>query len=155
MLAIYQGRVLTTCDVAMFLCGVLLSFRCPVILLCYALCLRSHRHVTGRRLVVAVGRHTHQNSASACTTIALLFYLLRSCCFCSDVTSWFCLPCRSVPPAPPPLYCPLITPQMQLKYILGYNVPRADKLYEQIHLYIEGIHGFVWQEYVMGVTLLT
>jgi hypothetical protein len=44
---------------------------------------------------------------------------------------------------------------LQLKFILGYNVPRADKLYEQIHLYIEGIDGFVWQEYVMGVTLLT
>lgn len=44
---------------------------------------------------------------------------------------------------------------MQLKFLLGYNVPRADKLYEQIHLYIEGIDGFVWQEYVMGVTLLT
>lgn len=44
---------------------------------------------------------------------------------------------------------------MQLKYILGYNIPRADKLYEQIHLYIEGIQGFVWQEYVMGVSLLT
>lgn len=44
---------------------------------------------------------------------------------------------------------------LQLKYILGYNVPRADKLYEQIHHYIEGIDGFVWQEYIMGMSLLT
>lgn len=44
---------------------------------------------------------------------------------------------------------------LQLKYILGFNISRADKLYEQIHLYIEGIGGFVWQEYVMGMSLLT
>lgn len=44
---------------------------------------------------------------------------------------------------------------LQLKYILGFNISRADKLYEQIHLYIEGMGGFVWQEYVMGMSLLT
>jgi hypothetical protein len=44
---------------------------------------------------------------------------------------------------------------LQLKYILGFNVPRADKLHEQVELYIHGIQGFVWQEYVMGMTLLT
>jgi hypothetical protein len=36
-----------------------------------------------------------------------------------------------------------------------FNISRADKLYEQIHLYIEGMGGFVWQEYVMGMSLLT
>lgn len=44
---------------------------------------------------------------------------------------------------------------LQLKYILGFNISRADKLYEQIHLYIEGMGSFVWQEYVMGMSLLT
>lgn len=43
---------------------------------------------------------------------------------------------------------------MQLKYILGYSIPKADKAQEQIQHYIEGIHGFVWQEYIMGMTLL-
>lgn len=53
------------------------------------------------------------------------------------------------------LLCCVLLVCVQLKYILGYNVPRADKLYEQVHLYLEGIEGFVWQEYVMGMTLLT
>jgi ATP-dependent Clp protease adapter protein ClpS len=44
---------------------------------------------------------------------------------------------------------------LQLKYILGYSVPRADKVQEQIHNYIAGIQGFVWQEYIMGITILT
>ena len=44
---------------------------------------------------------------------------------------------------------------LQLKYILGYSVPRADKVQEQVRHYIEGMQGFVWQEYIMGVTILT
>lgn len=44
---------------------------------------------------------------------------------------------------------------LQLKYILGYSVPRADKIQEQIHYYLAGIQGFVWQEYIMGITILT
>ncbi|KAF8066266.1 SULTR2 [Scenedesmus sp. PABB004] len=43
----------------------------------------------------------------------------------------------------------------QLKYILGFSVPRADRLHELVRLYLEGMDGFVWQEYVMGVSLLT
>jgi hypothetical protein len=34
-------------------------------------------------------------------------------------------------------------------------VPRADKVQEQVHHYIAGIQGFVWQEYIMGITILT
>ncbi|WIA34220.1 hypothetical protein OEZ86_012573 [Tetradesmus obliquus] len=49
----------------------------------------------------------------------------------------------------------IIIGMSQLKYILGYSVPRADKVQEQVHAYIAGIQGFVWQEYIMGVTILT
>jgi hypothetical protein len=45
--------------------------------------------------------------------------------------------------------------RVQLKYLLGFNVPRSDRLHELLRLYIEGMHGFVWQECVMGVTSLT
>eukprot|EP00775_Hariotina_reticulata_P010081 gene10081-10236_t len=43
----------------------------------------------------------------------------------------------------------------QLKYILGYSVPRADKVHEAVAAYIEGIDGFIWQEWIMGSCLLT
>jgi hypothetical protein len=49
----------------------------------------------------------------------------------------------------------LVSLPLQLKYILGYSVPRADKVQEQIHYYIAGIQGFVWQEYIMGITIIT
>lgn len=48
----------------------------------------------------------------------------------------------------------LIIGLSQVKYILGYNVPRSDSVYEQIELLIENIYKFVWQEYVMGMSLL-
>jgi hypothetical protein len=33
----------------------------------------------------------------------------------------------------------------QVRFILGYRVPRTDSLYEQIKVLIEGRSGFVWQ----------
>lgn len=52
------------------------------------------------------------------------------------------------------IFAPASRP-LQVKYILGYSVPRADKVPEQIAHYLEGIDGFVWQEYIMGVSMLT
>lgn len=62
---------------------------------------------------------------------------------------------RSVILVLPLQHIPLLLLLPQLKYILGYSVPRADKVQEQVHAYIAGIQGFVWQEYIMGVTILT
>lgn len=44
---------------------------------------------------------------------------------------------------------------LQLKYILGYDVPRSDTLILQARDYANGIQGFKWQEYIMGTMLLT
>lgn len=43
----------------------------------------------------------------------------------------------------------------QLKYLLGVSVPRADRLHDVIRAYLDALPGFVWQEWVMGVSLLT
>jgi hypothetical protein len=43
----------------------------------------------------------------------------------------------------------------QLKYILGYSIPRADKVHQLVAAYIEGMEGFIWQEWIMGSCLLT
>ena len=42
----------------------------------------------------------------------------------------------------------------QVKYILGYNVPRADTLHESLRALFVSIHKFKWQEFVMGVAMI-
>ena len=42
----------------------------------------------------------------------------------------------------------------QVKYILGFNVPRADTLHEGLKLLIEDIGKFKWQEFVMGMAMI-
>lgn len=38
----------------------------------------------------------------------------------------------------------------QVKYILGIKIPRADTVPENLVLINEAIHGFRWQEFLMG-----
>lgn len=42
----------------------------------------------------------------------------------------------------------------QVKYILGYSVPRADTLHESLRLLFDNIHKFKWQEFLMGSLML-
>ncbi|GBF98588.1 sulfate transporter [Raphidocelis subcapitata] len=42
----------------------------------------------------------------------------------------------------------------QVKYILGYSVPRADTLHESLHILIKDIHKFKWQEFTMGMCMI-
>lgn len=42
----------------------------------------------------------------------------------------------------------------QVKYILGISIPRKDTLHAQVKLYIENMHNFKWQEFIMGVLLI-
>ncbi|KAI8466625.1 MAG: proton/sulfate transporter [Monoraphidium minutum] len=42
----------------------------------------------------------------------------------------------------------------QVKYIMGYNTPRADTLHESLEALIHGIHGFQWQEFLMGMMMI-
>jgi MFS superfamily sulfate permease-like transporter len=42
----------------------------------------------------------------------------------------------------------------QVRYILGYRVPRVDTLYEIIEVLIAGRAGFKWKECVMGLAML-
>ncbi|KXZ46976.1 hypothetical protein GPECTOR_39g470 [Gonium pectorale] len=42
----------------------------------------------------------------------------------------------------------------QLKYILGFSIPRQDRLHEQVHNYISNIRDLKWQEFIMGSTFL-
>jgi sulfate transporter 4 len=58
------------------------------------------------------------------------------------------LPHPSLTPPPPSL-----TP-LQVKYILGFSVPRKDTVHEQIKDYLANMHQFRWQEYLMGSSLL-
>eukprot|EP00879_Flechtneria_rotunda_P022739 GHRR01024015.1.p1 GENE.GHRR01024015.1~~GHRR01024015.1.p1 ORF type:complete len:617 (+),score=164.97 GHRR01024015.1:919-2769(+) len=48
----------------------------------------------------------------------------------------------------------IIIGMSQVRYILGYKVPRVDTLYEQIEVLIEARAGFKWQECVMGISML-
>lgn len=43
---------------------------------------------------------------------------------------------------------------LQVRYILGYRVPRVDTLYEQIEVLVAGRAGFQWKECVMGLAML-
>lgn len=43
----------------------------------------------------------------------------------------------------------------QVKYLLGYSVPRADAVHEQLHHLVANSSGFKWQEWVMGTLLLS
>jgi len=42
----------------------------------------------------------------------------------------------------------------QVKYILGYSVPRKDTLHENIKVLIEGRADFMWQECLMGCLMI-
>eukprot|EP00775_Hariotina_reticulata_P008330 gene8330-8515_t len=42
----------------------------------------------------------------------------------------------------------------QVKFILGYNVPRVDTVHETISVLVAARAGFKWQECVMGVSML-
>ena len=42
----------------------------------------------------------------------------------------------------------------QVKYIVGYSVPRVDTLQDNIRVLVEGGKGFMWTECVMGVSML-
>jgi MFS superfamily sulfate permease-like transporter len=43
---------------------------------------------------------------------------------------------------------------VQVKFILGYNIPRVDTLHETIAVLVEKRAGFRWQECVMGLSML-
>lgn len=43
---------------------------------------------------------------------------------------------------------------LQVKYILGYNVPRKDTLHEQIQVLYDARSGFSGREFGMGMALL-
>ncbi len=38
----------------------------------------------------------------------------------------------------------------QVKYILGFSVPRQDRIQDQARTYITYIHNLKWQEFIMG-----
>ena len=42
----------------------------------------------------------------------------------------------------------------QVKYLLGYNVPRKDTLHEQIQVLYDARQGFSGVEFAMGMSLL-
>ncbi|GFR48515.1 hypothetical protein Agub_g10409, partial [Astrephomene gubernaculifera] len=41
-----------------------------------------------------------------------------------------------------------------VKYILGFSVPRQDRLHDQARTYIENFHNLKWQEFIMGTVFL-
>ncbi|KAG2489555.1 hypothetical protein HYH03_012006 [Edaphochlamys debaryana] len=42
----------------------------------------------------------------------------------------------------------------QVKYILGFSVPRQERLQDQAKTYVENMHNLKWQEFIMGSTFL-
>ncbi|GFR50731.1 hypothetical protein Agub_g12988 [Astrephomene gubernaculifera] len=42
----------------------------------------------------------------------------------------------------------------QIKYILGFSIPRKDRLHDQVKNYIDNMHNLKWQEFIMGSTFL-
>lgn len=41
---------------------------------------------------------------------------------------------------------------LQVKYLLGYNVPRANQLHKMLHSLVSGIHQLRWPELLMGLS---
>ncbi len=56
------------------------------------------------------------------------------------------------PLSPPPTQqgTPPSAPSPQLKYILGYSVPRKDRLHDQVKNYVANIHDLKWQVSLPG-----
>ena len=40
---------------------------------------------------------------------------------------------------------------MQVKYILGYNIPHVDRIQDLVYNLVANAHQFKWREFVMGV----
>ncbi len=40
---------------------------------------------------------------------------------------------------------------LQVKYLLGYNVPRANQLHKMLYSLVSGLHQLRWPELVMGL----
>ncbi len=41
---------------------------------------------------------------------------------------------------------------LQVKYLLGYNVPRANQLHKMLYSLVSGLHQLRWPELVMGLS---
>ncbi len=41
---------------------------------------------------------------------------------------------------------------MQVKYILGYNIPHVDRIQDLVYNLVANAHLFKWREFVMGIT---
>jgi MFS superfamily sulfate permease-like transporter len=42
----------------------------------------------------------------------------------------------------------------QVRYILGFRVPRTDTLHETFKVLIENMYKFQWKEFVMGMSMI-